>query len=291
VGGVQVEGVDLLHALGGLGGAANRPRLRELGVSDRALRTGLAAGDVVRVGRAGYALPGACEGLVAAVALGGVASHGTAAALHGLELWTPPPGPHVTIPLGSRRTADGVRVHRANLTAAEVDPGRAITAPLRTLVDCGRTLPLLEAVVILDSALRARVVAPERLRRAAEAARGHGAAALRRAVGYADELAGSKLETALRLLLDMTDARVRTQVRIEGVGTVDFVLDDRIVVEADGFEYHCDRAAYRDDRRRANALAERGYVLLRFTWEDVRYRPRWVLQQVERVRAAGRGRA
>lgn len=232
-------------------------------------------------------LPGAPEGLVAAVALGGVASHVTAATLHGLDLWTPAALLHVTIPLGSQRTAEGVRVHRARLAATDLDPLRALTAPLRTLVDCGRTLPLLDAVVILDSAQRGGVVTASCLRRAAESARGHGAVALRRAVLYADGLAGSNLETALRLLLDLTDAQLRTQVRIKGVGTVDFVLDGWLVVEADGFQYHCDRAAYRRDRHRSNALAERGYVLLRFTWEDVRYRPRWVLDQVERVRARG----
>jgi very-short-patch-repair endonuclease len=282
--------VDLLDALQKAGGAAGRRRLRELGVSDRALRAALARGEVGQVGRGGYVLPGAPEGLVAAVALGGVASHTTAAVLHGLALWTPPEILDVTIPLGSRRTADGVRVRRANLPAADRDPDRAVTGLLRTLGDCGRTLPFVDAVVILDSALRGRLGTAVQLHRAAEAARGPGSCALRRAVGHVDALAGSPLESVLRLWLDLTFAAVRTQVWIKGVGAVDFLLDGWLVVEADGFEFHADRTAYRDDRRRANALADRGYVLLRFTWEDVRRRPGWVLAQVESVLASGGGR-
>lgn len=151
-------------------------------------------------------------------------------------------------------------------------------------MDCA--LGLLDAVVILDAALRSGAVSREHLSRAAQTARGHGATALRRALDHADELAGSPLESALRRLLGLLGGDVRSQVWISGVGTVDFLVDGRLVVEADGFEFHSDRTAYREDRRRANALAERGYVLLRFTWEDVRLRPGWVVAQVEKVRAA-----
>jgi very-short-patch-repair endonuclease len=207
--------------------------------------------------------------------------------LHGLDLVASSTVIDVTVPLGSRRGAPGARVHRADLAFVDRDPRTATTSLLRTLIDCGRTLPLLHAVVMLDSALHHRYVTAAALRAAGESARGHGSAALRRAVRYADELADSPLESALRLLLDITGAQVRSQVWISGVGRVDFLIDGWLVIEADGFAFHADRAAYRNDRRRANVLAERGHVLLRFTWEDVRGRPAWVLAQVERTRGAG----
>jgi very-short-patch-repair endonuclease len=69
---------------------------------------------------------------------------------------------------------------------------------------------------------------------------------------------------------------------------VDYVIDGWLVIETDGFEFHSNRAEYRKDRRRANALAERGYVLLRFTYEDIRFRPWAVLAQVAAVLARGR---
>jgi len=145
-----------------------------------------------------------------------------------------------------------------------------------------------EALVVLDAALHCGMVQRGPLQAAAEAARGHGAAALRRAVRFADELADSALESVLRLILTILDCALHTQVRIPGlVAPVDFVLDGWLVVEADGFEFHSDRKAYRNDRGRLNALAAQGYVLLRFTWEDVRFRPGWVLELVARVLSLG----
>ncbi len=267
------------------GGAARWKRLREFGVSERSLKAALASGAVLRAGQGGYALPDAPAALALAVSLQGVASHVSAAVLHGLAVWTEPVATDVIVPRGTRRGAQGVRVHHADLGPADVDPSRDVTSVLRTLLDCGRTLPLAEAVVILDSALRARLVTLHRLQQAAIAARGPGAAALRRAVRHVDPRAGSPLESALRVLMSVLDVDIQSQVRMPGVGTVDFVLDGWLVVEGDGFEFHSDRTSYRDDRRRSNGLAERGYVLLRFTWEDVRLRPHWVLARVERVLA------
>lgn len=281
--------MDVCTALATCGGAARWTRLRGLGVSERTLRTGLASGLVTTAGAGGYMLPGTDPALVAAIRLRGVASHASAARLHGLELWRPVSGIDVTVRPGSRPAGAGVRVHRADLHPDELDVRLPITSVLRTALDCGRSLPLPDAVVILDSAMRGGAVKAATLRVAAEAARGHGAVALRRAVDHADALAGSPLESALRLLLALVDADVRSQVKIPGVGPgpVDFVLDGWLVIEADGFEFHSDRTAYRTDRARGNELAARGYTLLRFTWEDVRLRPGWVLAQVVRTLRTG----
>ncbi len=235
------------------------------------------------VGDGGYVLPGADPALVAAAELAGLASHASAARLHGLDLWRPIEGIDVTVRRGSHPRAPGVRVHRVNLRPDEVDHRLLATNIWRTLLDCGRGLPLSDAVVILDSALRRGWVKLADLRAAADAARGHGSVALRRAVAHADALSGSALESALRPLLVLLDARMDTQVRIRGVpgGPIDFLLDGWLVVETDGYEFHRGRADYRNDRERSNQLAVRGYTLLRFTYEDVRGRPWWVLAQVQ----------
>jgi very-short-patch-repair endonuclease len=213
---------------------------------------------------------------------------GGAALLHGFGSWRPDPTLHVTVAAGSHSPEPGVRIHRARLLPAETDPSRPLTAPLRTVLDCARVMPLPEALVVLDAALHGGMIRRGPLQAAADAARGHGAAALRRAVRFADELAASPLESVLRLILTILDCQVRSQVRIPGVGApVDFVLDGWLVVEADGFEFHSDRNAYRQDRGRLNALAGQGYVLLRFTREDVRFRPGWVLEHVARVLSLG----
>jgi very-short-patch-repair endonuclease len=226
---------------------------------------------------------------VAAAELGGLASHAGAARLHGLDLWRPIEGIDVTVRRGSHPRRPGVRVHRADLHPDEIDHRLLATNVWRTVLDCGRVLPLADAVVILDSALRRGWVKLADLRAAADSARGHGSAALRRAVAHADALSGSALESALRPLLGLLDATMETQVRIRGVpgGPVDFVLNGWLVVETDGFEHHSGRAEYRKDRERSNALAVRGYTLLRFTYEDVAARPWWVLAQVQAVLARG----
>lgn len=262
--------MDVCVALTACGGTARWTRLRLLGVSERALRAGLASGLVIPAGAGGCTLPGTDPALVATVRLRGVASHAGAARLHGLDLWRPVAGIDVTVRPGSRPFEAGVRVHRAALLPDQVDARLPITTVLRTALDCGRSLPLPDAVVILDGAMRSGAVKSATLRAAADSARGHGAVALRRAVAHADALPGSPLESALRLLLSYLDADLQTQVKIPGVGPgpVDFVLDGWLVIEADGYEFHSNRESYRRDRSRGNGLAVRGYTLLRFTWED-----------------------
>ncbi len=266
------------------GGAARWKHLLELDVSERALRAAVRSGEVRAVGRGGYALLDAPPGLAAAVELGGVASHGTATALHGWPIWIPEAQLSVTLLSGVARSLPGVAVHQARLRPADIDGLRACTAPLRTALDCARTMSFVNAVCILDAALHRREVTEAQLADAARRARGPGAAALRRAIAAADRHAASPLETVLRLLLRTTDARVRSQVYIEGVGTVDFLVDEWLVVEGDGYEFHSDRTSYRNDRRRGNGIVGSDLVLLRFTYEDVRYHPELVIAKVEQVR-------
>ncbi len=238
-------------------------------------------------GRGTYVLSGTPPVFATAARLGGVLSHSSAALLHGFALWNPDPTIHVTVGSGSRDAEPGVRLHRARLPRADVDPSRPLTTPLRTVLDCARTMPLVDAVVILDSALHRGKVKLEDLQAAADAARGQGAGALRRAVRLVDPRAASPLESVLRLGLGILNCVIQSQVHIEDVGDVDFVLDGWLAIEGDGFEFHSDRHAYRDDRSRGNGLVLRRHVLLRFTYEDVRYGMEEVLELVAQVLAAG----
>lgn len=63
-----------------------------------------------------------------------------------------------------------------------------------------------------------------------------------------------------------------------------------LIVEADGFAFHADRAAYRKDRERLNGLERLGWRVLRFTWEDVVSRPDYVLELVAECLAGGLAR-
>jgi very-short-patch-repair endonuclease len=278
--------MEINEALRLCGGATRWATLARLGVARAELGERLADGSVVRFGRGAYGLPDAPRGLAEAAVLCGVASHATAAQLHGLATWLTP-GIAVTVPPGSRRPATRVQVYRAAVGPDEREPWRAVTSVLRTVLDCGRDLKLLPAVCVIDSAVRAGLVDLPQLASLAQAARGPGSTALRCAVSHADELDESPLESVLRLLLHLGAGQVRSQVKIPGVGRVDFLVDGWLVPEADGFEFHADRESYRKDRRWGNALAARGLVLLRYSYEDLRNRPFEVAAEIEQIRRMG----
>ena len=61
----------------------------------------------------------------------------------------------------------------------------------------------------------------------------------------------------------------RRQVWIPGVGRVDFLFGERLVIEIDGEEYHSDPVAFEADRRRDALLSAWGYRVLRFSYRQV----------------------
>lgn len=282
--------VEIEDALRRCGGAARWTRLRKLGVTEHALKTGLGGGRVKPAGKGGYALLDADPAIAAAVALSGVVSHASAAQLHGLELYVPPRVIEVTVGRGCRQRAAGVRVYAAGLAPEDMESNQPLTTVHRTVRDCARTMPLLPGVVLLDGVVRDDRLTMSDLYAMANSATGRGSAALRRAVAYVDALAGSRLETIMRLLLDLLPGITwETQVWIPGIGPVDFLVNGWLVLEPDGFQFHSNREHYRRDRRRGNGLAEGSFVQLRFTYEDLMFQ-RWaVLRQIARVLATRHG--
>jgi very-short-patch-repair endonuclease len=174
---------------------------------------------------------------------------------------TEPTTPHVAVPRNRPTTSDDAVIHRTDTPGA--GPVVPLFAALLTLLRC---LPALEAAVVVDCAVRRRMARVESLRRQL---RGPGSVEARRVLGLVDGRSGSLIESVLRLALRQAGLRVDCQVFIDGVGRVDLVVDGWLVIEVDGFAYHSERAQYRADRARANTLVLRGYVLLRFTYEDV----------------------
>jgi predicted transcriptional regulator of viral defense system len=139
-------------------------------------------GTLVRIRRGVYAprdmaaqvlsLPNGAQWLAAAAELlsarpGSVASHESAAWIHGLDLLArPDPDPAaggvtLTRPPGHNRSGRaGLRIHSAALPAEHVTVkyGMPVTSPARTVVDLGRSLEFRAGVVAADSALRQRLV-------------------------------------------------------------------------------------------------------------------------------------
>jgi very-short-patch-repair endonuclease len=281
--------VDPAAALSLRGGFATSQALRRDGVSRRVLQRSVEASRVVRLRRGvyGLGLPDGSDALrAAAVALGAVVSHDSAAVLWGLEL-AHQAGQHVTVPRSRGRARhDGVVVHRLDVDQVQDHEGIPVTTPLRTVLDCAASLATNLAVVVADSALRAGLVVPEELRAAAALTTGRNAAKVRRVVALTDPQSGSVLESLLRVLLVLAGLRPdESQFVIRDgrafVARVDLVYHRaRLVVEADGFEFHRERADYRSDRRKMNAFCRTDWSVLRFTWEDVRLHPQYVVDAV-----------
>jgi very-short-patch-repair endonuclease len=88
--------------------------------------------------------------------------------------------------------------------------------------------------------------------------------------------AANPFESVLRAIcLDIPRLQVRPQVLLTSVDPwvrPDLVDEGhRIILEADSFEWHGDRAALRRDAKRYNLLVVDGWLVLRFSWEDVMF--------------------
>ena len=69
--------------------------------------------------------------------------------------------------------------------------------------------------------------------------------------------------------LELAGLSFEDGVEIEGVGEVDLVIEGWVVVELDGYTYHCDEYQFGLDRWRDRRLVARGFLPLRFTRKDV----------------------
>ncbi|MGH3433980.1 MAG: hypothetical protein ACRDQB_14205 [Thermocrispum sp.] len=210
-----------------------------------------------------------------------VASHRTAARVHGIPI---PPGTfaeQVTVQRAQRR------IQRREL----VFHGRAmgigdvmmidrvpVTSPARTLVDLAGSFKQLPAVWAIDDALRRGLTDRRAIGRSlAQRPSAPGETRARDRIRQADGRAESILETAGRLAL--ADAGLRLpipQYQVDdGAGFVAFLdgayPDDMVGLEFDGHGPHSRPEAIFRDRQRQNSLMRLGWTILRFTWWDVMY--------------------
>jgi very-short-patch-repair endonuclease len=268
--------MEATEAVASYGGAARWKKLLNKGVSDGRLRAAVRAGDLVRVGPV-YAFPDAPADVLIAAQLGGRLTCASAAERLGLDILNPPGMTHVALDHNDSRTHKDAIVHRTGH-----GPGWLVSVP-EALVHALGCLPTVDALVMVDSALREKHTHISELRK-----RIIGADSVRRRglLDLADAKAGSLIETVARIGIRSAGLRVQSQVYIPDVGRVDLLVDGWLVIEIDGYAHHSSRDQFRNDRRRANLLAEKGFVLLRFTYEDVMHRRAQMLAQICFVHAA-----
>lgn len=264
-----------------LGGVATRRTL--VGLTSRGdLEQALQTGRLVRINRGRYAVPGVHQGTEQALNVTGHVCLATAALSYGWQVKTVPDLPQVAVPKDRRLSAAArAAIEPIWTDLSHEDVEGLSTNRAKTLEMCGRRLPFDEALAIADSALREGFPA-DTLREAARVAKGPGSARLRRVACLADHRAANPFESVLRAIaLDVPGLSVEPQVRIRGELDLDVRPDlvdrqRRLVLEADSFEWHGDRAALRRDARRYDLLVINGWTVLRFSWEDVMHDQDWV---------------
>lgn len=227
-------------------------------------------------------------------------SHGSAAAVHGLVL---PSRALTEVRLtdpDNWRVGRGYRVSQASLSPREVIGwgGFAVTTVARTLVDGAREWDLTDAVVALDDALHRGLTDQDQLRAAVSVVRHwEGASRAARAVGLADGLAESPLESAGRVRI-VTSGLPAPELQVglwdaDGfIGRVDGWYDDAAVaVEFDGAVKYLDPKGGRSpgevlwlEKRREDRMRATGVRPIRLaqadlgtTWPAVRDRLRGLL--------------
>lgn len=244
---------EVLRRLGGLAAAS---ALRRAGVDRSAIERAVQAGDLVRPRRGWYAAPWAAPELVTAVRVGGRLGCVSALRRHGV--WTlPHPGIHVTAARGvDIRRAAGIRVHWTDDRGgrAAIDPPAAALATAMTCLD-----PM-AATVAADSALHLGLVSLAQLE-----TMGADSPRVRRVCELVDPASESGLETVARLHLRRLRIRTRSQVVVPGIGRVDLLIGDRLVLELDGEAFH----DFDRDRDRDRALITAGFVVIRVSYRQV----------------------
>jgi very-short-patch-repair endonuclease len=223
----------------------------------------------------GYGLAATASGLAAAWWLG------ISAIVPGLV--------EVTVPRpGHGRSHPGSRVRRRNLAAADVveQRGLRVTSLALTAIEAavrrgGGSAAIMDTALQGDADLRALWQA--HLRNKGR----HGSPAARILLQGAADGARSHAERLLLQLLKSAGITGWTANYSIGRYKVDVAFPGHmLVVEIDGWAFHSDPVAFREDRARQNQIALLGWQVLRFTWFDLTEQPERVIAEIRRVLSA-----
>jgi very-short-patch-repair endonuclease len=275
------------------GGVAASDQLTRLGVTMSDLRRAVTSGRLVRVRRAAYVDAEVwqaadadmryrltVEAVMHSRHAPDVATHHSALALHGLPLW------HVDRQLvvlagdvEETTTSSGLRVTPLRALAGVEEVRGLRTLPVADAVVTAASRRVETGVVAGDAALHRGQCTLEEVMDAVERLRPglRGRARLTRAVSLLDPLAESPGESRTRLVLSALGLPVRSQAVIrdrlgEFVARVDFLVDERVVLEFDGaVKYGGDTGheALVAEKVREDRLRALGYLVIRVTWDEL----------------------
>ncbi|WCO68978.1 type IV toxin-antitoxin system AbiEi family antitoxin domain-containing protein [Iamia majanohamensis] len=286
-------------------GLITAAQLREAGLPARSAARRVAQGLLVPAGHHTYRLASAppsrrADVLALCLDLHAVASHRTAAWLHGLA----PPGPAVEVTVAKgrstrRRSSEpGRRVHTStNLPDDDIVrigpiPTTSVARTLLGLAALGpHELPRTDLVAAVEDAVRRRLASDRWLWWVLERRRCRGRDGVSRFEDVLAERASlgpteSWLEReVLRILSEagLPLPAVQRRVRRRGafVARVDMLYPaERIVIEALGHAHHASRPQLSADAARASRLTLLGFTVHQVTYDQVVHDPRWLVEVV-----------
>lgn len=257
------------------GGVASLVELKKDGVSNAARVAALRSGQIARVRNGWFSVRGADPDLVTACRVGGRLT--CASYLKSRGLWMMPDDRvHIAVPNNASRLRSPddrrlplqpgdprVAVHWNQFAWA---PPRneaidTLAAAIGHLIMCASPI---NALVTIDSALNRKLITTSQLRAVVANLPGDRSWILANADGRAQ----SGLETLARCGLRRHRVRVRIQVAIDRVGTVDCLIGDRLILELDSRAHHLGDN-YEKDRTRDLHAIEQGYLVLRVSYNRV----------------------
>jgi very-short-patch-repair endonuclease len=236
-----------------------------------------------------------------------VASHESAAYLHGIDVLLPAGTavPRVTLTRRrhepTRSLIDGALIRVARLPDDHVTRalGIPVTTIARTVMDIARTTGFMEGVVAADSALHTHVAIKVEFAIILEdCAQWRGVVRARQVLSFSDGRAESALESVARVRFAQFQVPPPgLQVNIRGarefIGRADFCWDEyRTVGEADGALKYEDngRERARAQLARDERFHDAGWGTFHFTWREIYHEPVPTIDRLRRAFARNRPR-
>jgi very-short-patch-repair endonuclease len=270
-------------------GVVSRTQLLERGLSRSAIEHRLARGRLHRVGQGVYAVGrrqvgrhGAWMAAVLSCGEDAALSHETAGALWGIC----PASRPIEVSTRTYRRRTGVVVHRRADLEVTHHQGIPVTPPVFTLVDIAARLTRDALEAAINAADKRDLVDPDSLRAALhDLTPRAGLARLRETLDRRTfVLTESALERYFLPLARRAGLPRPLTAQIVNGYMVDFYWPNLgLVVETDGLRYHRTPAQQAKDRLRDQAHAAAGLTHLRFTHDQVRYRPGHVQETLTTV--------
>jgi very-short-patch-repair endonuclease len=267
--------MTILDDINSLGGLAATRELHQRGWSKHYIRAVVASGEIIRVRQGWYCASSLPAIFIAAARVGGPITCVTAARylkLAARDL----PTVHVSLTHNAARPRTSydktkrlsqnpdatIITHWTDQTVRSARLVAPVRQILRDMVWCQ---PPEYVVAAADSALRLGFITQQQWASdVAELPR-----RLRRLLARVDASSESIIESLMRFRLAAMGIASRSQVRIHGVGRVDLLIGEKLVIELDGWKYHHERDDFEEDRRRDAELARQGYRVLRFTYRQL----------------------